>query len=289
MITVTASAALQPGTSLENRAVAGSSMADSDASNNAATADTSVVGAADLTISEERQPGQRGRGRDCDVHDPHHQHRPRPGAQRGCERPAPGRLNLSLSLSLERRRLRRGGVPVRHAPGGRATRTITVVAQVNPDAPAGTVTNTAAVYATDEANQANNTATANTTITTAADVAVRKVALSDPVGPTAGLLYELQVSNAGPSDAQNVVVTDTLDANVTFVSASAGCVLTGAEVVCTAGTLGAGATAKYLVAVQVADVAGGTVLTNTVVATSDDQRPGQRQQHGDAYDDGAAS
>ena len=92
--------------------------------------------------------------------------------------------------------------------------------------------------------------------------------MSDPVGPTAGLLYELQVSNAGPSDTQNVVVTDTLDANVTFVSAERGCALVSGEVVCTAGTLGAGATAEYLVAVQVADVAGGTVLTNTVVATT---------------------
>ncbi len=38
------------------------------------------------------------------------------------------------------------------------------------------------------------------------------------------MLYEIVVSNAGPSDAQDVVVTDTLDAQVSFSGASSGCV-----------------------------------------------------------------
>ena len=64
-----------------------------------------------------------------------------------------------------------------------------------------------------------------------------KVDLSDPVGPTDGLVYEIVVSNAGPSDAQNVTVTDTLDGNVSFVNASDGCSLVSGDVVCSVGTL----------------------------------------------------
>ena len=59
--------------------------------------------------------------------------------------------------------------------------------------------------------------------------------------------------------------------------------------VCTAGTLGAGATAKYLVAVQVADVASGTVLTNTVVATTATSDPNSANNTATHYDDGAAA
>ncbi len=47
------------------------------------------------------------------------------------------------------------------------------------------------------------------------------------------IVYTLTVFQQGPSDAQNVVVSDTLPAGVTFTSASAGCVNTGGTVVCT--------------------------------------------------------
>ncbi len=49
-------------------------------------------------------------------------------------------------------------------------------------------------------------------------------------------MYEIVVTNHGPSDAQNVIVTDTLDPNVTFAGASAGCTNVGQVVTCTAGT-----------------------------------------------------
>ena len=112
---------------------------------------------------------------------------------------------------------------------------------------------------------------------------MRKVALSDPVGPTAGLLYELQVSNAGPSDAQNVVVTDTLDANVTFVSASAGCVLTERRRwSARPARWGRARRRSTWWRCRWRMWPSGTVLTNTVVATTHDERPEQRQQHGDA-------
>ena len=150
-----------------------------------------------------------------------------------------------------------------------ATRTVTVTARVDSDVPAGQVTNMAAVYSTDESVQANNVATATTEITTAADIRVSKVDLQDPVAPGGGVLYQIVVANDGPSDAQNVVVTDTLASDVIFSGASPGCVLTGNEVVCTVATLPANSTQTFFIAVTAKESAvSGTVLDNQVVATS---------------------
>jgi uncharacterized repeat protein (TIGR01451 family) len=57
------------------------------------------------------------------------------------------------------------------------------------------------------------------------DLEVTKVDLVDPVvvstdSPTALITYEVTVSNNGPELAENVVVTDTLPASLTYVSSS---------------------------------------------------------------------
>ncbi len=151
-----------------------------------------------------------------------------------------------------------------------ATRTITVVATVDSASLADVYTNTAAVYSTDETNQANNTATATTTVKTNAALRLTKVDLFDPVAPGGGQLYQLVVSNDGPSAARNVMITDTLPAHVTFSNASPGCLLNGTNprvVVCTVGTLAASATQSFFISVQINDDASnGTILTNHVLA-----------------------
>ena len=155
-----------------------------------------------------------------------------------------------------------------------ATRTITVVAQVNPDAPAGTVTNTAAVYSTDESNQANNTATANTTITTAADLSIVKTASPNPAVPGQALTYILTVRNAGPSAAQGVVVTDTLPAGFTATSVSSsqgGC----SALPCTLGTAAAGGSATVtIVGTVAATVTAGLVNVAGVSSSTTDPNTG---------------
>ena len=131
------------------------------------------------------------------------------------------------------------------------------------------MTNTAAVYSPDESNQGNNTATQNTAITTSAALSVRKVDLTDPVNAGETLLYQIVVSNSGPSDAQNVVITDTLPVSTTLVGAGVGCSPAGNQVVCSAGTLAAGASQSFLIEVRVAaGAASNQILTNIVTATS---------------------
>ena len=75
------------------------------------------------------------------------------------------------------------------------------------------------------------------------------------------LTYHLVATNNGPAAATNVVVTDHLPANSTFVSASSGCTQAAGVVTCTVGNLANGASQSFDITV-VAGSAGST-LTNT--------------------------
>ncbi len=69
---------------------------------------------------------------------------------------------------------------------------------------------------------ANNTASTSSTVAspTQADVAIVKTVSSQTVIQGTNLVYTLQVTNNGPAVAQNLTVTDSLPAQVTFVSVS---------------------------------------------------------------------
>src|SRR5262249_15441674 len=74
---------------------------------------------------------------------------------------------------------------------------------------------------TSDPNPADNTATFDTSINTSADIQVTKADSPDPVVAGNILTYTITLVNAGPSDAQDVTLTDTLPANTTFVSFTA--------------------------------------------------------------------
>ena len=101
-----------------------------------------------------------------------------------------------------------------------------------------------------------------------ADLTVAKTDSPDPVVVGKTLTYNLVVSNRGPSEATLVVLTDTLPADVTFVSASASrgsCGHDSGTVRCELGTLGVGAGATVTITVTVNESAGGTTITNTAI------------------------
>jgi uncharacterized repeat protein (TIGR01451 family) len=88
------------------------------------------------------------------------------------------------------------------------------------DVNGSTIANTANVStATPDTNTGNDSATSTAIITTAADVSVSQ---TGPATITAGtnLTFTITVRNNGPSDAQNVILTDTVPAGTTFVSKS---------------------------------------------------------------------
>ena len=132
----------------------------------------------------------------------------------------------------------------------------------------GTITNTAFVSSgTTDTNGDNDSSTATTPVSPAADLQVMKDA---PATVNAGELitYTLTVFNHGPSEAQDVTVTDTLPSEVTFASAT-GCTEVGGVVTCDSATLERGKSVSHTIVVTVAqDVEPGTSLENNVVVGS---------------------
>ena len=97
------------------------------------------------------------------------------------------------------------------------------------------------------------------------DLGVTLAAAPDPVSAGQTLSYTLAVTNLGLASASGVTLTDTLPANVTFVSASPGCVNLGGEVLCSVGTLASGSATNFTVVV-VPSAAG--LITNTLTVAS---------------------
>ncbi|MBO2450763.1 DUF11 domain-containing protein [Actinomadura barringtoniae] len=106
--------------------------------------------------------------------------------------------------------------------------------------------------------------------------AAERLRVPQPVPPGATVTYTLTVTNNGPSDAQNVSVTDTLPAQLLFVSSSE-CSNNGQALTCNLATLPAASgsnTHTFTVVAQVRqNTAAGTLISNTGTvgsATADD-------------------
>lgn len=135
---------------------------------------------------------------------------------------------------------------------------------------AGVITNTATASTTSaETNLANNTASATTTINSLTDLSITKTDVTDPVYVGDRLGYTIAVSNAGPSNATGVVVTDTLASSLTFVSASPGCILSGRTLICTIGALAASGNRTITVTVTPTVAAAGTLINTAVVSSNE--------------------
>ena len=139
---------------------------------------------------------------------------------------------------------------------------IRITVGVTPTVP-GVVTNTAVVAtASNDANLANNTAAITTTVLPKVDLAISQRAAPNPVFVGNPLAYTMVVTNVGPSNATNVVVTDTLPLNVALNAAANGCNPAGNLVVCTVGAMPSGSTRTLTVTVTPGALAAG-VLINT--------------------------
>ena len=130
----------------------------------------------------------------------------------------------------------------------------------------GTLTNTASVSSpTGDPNSTNNmTPPVITTVTPVADVGIGKAGPANVLAAS-NLVYTISVTNFGPSSASSVVVTDTLPAGVTFVSASGGGVNNSGVVSWSLGTLASGQVSNLTVTVT-APASGS--LTNTASVSS---------------------
>ncbi|MCP4168020.1 MAG: DUF11 domain-containing protein, partial [Chloroflexi bacterium] len=150
--------------------------------------------------------------------------------------------------------------------------TITLVGRIDSSTPDDTIlTNSATVNSqTLEPGLEPNNDSVSNFVDALASLRIEKRDLFDPVAPDENLIYFIVVTNTGPSDAENLVVTDQLPPEVTYVSNTDSCVETLPGVLtCSLGTLGAGETTNFLVSTLVsADVVSGTELLNFVELTS---------------------
>ncbi|MDO8468365.1 MAG: hypothetical protein Q7S29_01245 [Candidatus Peribacter sp.] len=153
-----------------------------------------------------------------------------------------------------------------------ATKVLTVQAQVSSSATNGTVlTNTATVAGV----SAQDTTTVQTGAT-GADLSITKTGPST-VQQGGVVLYNVTVSNAGPSAATNVVIADVLPSGLTFNQAqtSSGCVLNGGgtSVLCNNFSLAAGQNRSFTIAFTVTQTAAcnASIQNTATVSTSNDQ------------------
>jgi uncharacterized repeat protein (TIGR01451 family) len=154
-------------------------------------------------------------------------------------------------------------------------RTLDITVFVHPDATSPLVNNANVTSTTSDPNTANNLATWTVALDAEAGLTLTKTDSPDPVIAGNELTYTVTVGNGGPSTAVDVVVTDTLPAGTTLVSAVGGTgttvcaeVQTGV-VSCEVGDLDPGETETIFITVLVdASVPDGTVLVNNAEATS---------------------
>jgi large repetitive protein len=127
-------------------------------------------------------------------------------------------------------------------------------------------------------NNANNNATATTTITgpTSADMSVTKTTGATSAAPGATITYTITLTNNGPHNATGVSMTDVLPASLLFqsINAPVGFVCSnpgvGANgtVSCTGGTVLNGTSAVFTLVTTVAPNAGGSIVNGASVASA---------------------
>ncbi|WP_417749945.1 SdrD B-like domain-containing protein [Rosistilla oblonga] len=148
----------------------------------------------------------------------------------------------------------------------------TITVNVDPAA-SGTLSNTASVSTTSgtELDPTNNSDTETTVLSPEIDLSITKTDSATTVGVGGTLTYTIVVTNAGPSTATGVTLSDPFPAGVTVtsVTSTVGTVTnTGNNVSGTIGTLAAGASATITVLATVNTGTTGVIVnTATVSAT----------------------
>jgi len=152
------------------------------------------------------------------------------------------------------------------------TANFTFVVKVNTNVASGTtITQTDSVSSTTgDPNSTNNSASASVTVGNSADLSVTNVPSPVPVIAGNNITYTQVVTNAGPTNAASVSLTETAPANTTGVSLSgpAGWTCTLGTLTCTNPSFAAGsATITYVVTVT-GGTAAGTAINETANVSS---------------------
>ena len=154
------------------------------------------------------------------------------------------------------------------------TRTFELTVQMEVSLAAHTVVNTAeATSETFDPNLANNIASTEVQVETAADLQLTKTAAPTDVDVGGEVTYTLLATNAGPDTVKAAIVTDALPAGETYVSNDAGCVDAGQTITCSLGDLPDLATRTIQIVVWIEPSLAAQTVTNTAEATSETPDP----------------
>jgi uncharacterized repeat protein (TIGR01451 family) len=231
----------QEGGTIDNQATVSSDLRDPTAPNNAAGAETTVNPAADLELTKSGSPDPVLAGELLTYSLSVHNAGPSSAAATQLIDTLPEGVTFVSAVPSEGSCLESDGT-VDCALGTLANgATVNVDVKIRPQSP-GTITNQAGVVSLAlDADTADNNASAETTVTPAADLSLTKSDSPDPVLVGGTLTYTLTVNNAGPQSATGVGLTDTLPAGVTFGSATPSqgdpCTESSGTVTCALGTL----------------------------------------------------
>src|SRR6266545_467947 len=112
-----------------------------------------------------------------------------------------------------------------------------------------------------------------TSVAANADLSITKTDSPDPVSVGGTLIYNLAVTNLGPTDASSLTVSDSLPASVSFISAAGtgwACSQASGTVTCTRPSLAVGAAPTISIVVAAPAVAGPLTNNASVSSTSTD-------------------
>lgn len=167
---------------------------------------------------------------------------------------------------------------------GSTMATFTMIVKVNSAVTNGTVITgvVSASSSTSDPNSANNTASASTVVgtTAQAQMTVTNSASPDPVVAGSDITYTQTATNTGSASATNPTLSEVTPANTTFqsIAAPTGTTCTTPAVggtgtiTCTAPAAPAGTSGTVVLVLQVnSGTASGTIITDTVTATSTNQ------------------
>jgi uncharacterized repeat protein (TIGR01451 family) len=145
-------------------------------------------------------------------------------------------------------------------------KTIHVVARLT--ATTGSITNTALVEGPlPDPEAANDAASATTTVEEVSDLVLHKHAGLAAVKAGERLVYTLEVENNGPSTSATTTITDTLPADLTYVSDTGGCDTSALPTItCEVGSLAAGSSATVGIVTEVEAGASGSIQNNAQVS-----------------------
>jgi uncharacterized repeat protein (TIGR01451 family) len=194
---------------------------DGRSANNSVSETTTVVGIADLSISKADSPDPIYAGQTLTYVLTAHNNGPSDAPSVEVTDKLPSSVAYQSASSSQGSCSQASGTVTCNlgalAIGASATIQVNVSAQSS-----GTVTNTATISGTTsvDRNSANDSATASTTVSPAADLAITQTDAPDPVSIGQPLTYTLTVRNNGPSGATGVTITDALPAAVTYSSAT---------------------------------------------------------------------